>query len=65
MAVNASFDTDDQKLSSYAKGRGVGDCGLAETHVWTGRGFVLTGRTEMSACRGLSGDYWVDTYRSR
>ena len=65
MATNAEYDAEHQSLYSYAKGPGAGDCGISFTHVWTGRGFVLASRSELSACRGLPGDFWVDTYRSR
>ncbi|MBO9545357.1 DUF1176 domain-containing protein [Caulobacter sp.] len=65
MATNAVFNTDDQKLYSYAKGRGLADCGESRTHAWTGKGFVLTERSELQICRGLPEDYWVTMYRSR
>lgn len=65
MATNANYDTDHQKLYSYAKGRGIADCGVATTHVWTGKGFVLAERSELSVCRGLDEGFWVETYRSR
>ena len=65
MATNADFDTDTQQLHSYAKGRGIADCGIATTHAWTGKAFVLTDRTELSVCRGLSQDFWITTFRSR
>lgn len=65
MATNASYDADHRKLYSYAKGRGVADCGITETRVWTGKAFVLADRSELSVCRGLPEEFWVETYRSR
>ncbi|KQV55134.1 MULTISPECIES: DUF1176 domain-containing protein [unclassified Caulobacter] len=65
MATNANYDADQQKLYSYAKGRGVADCGITETRVWTGKAFVLADRSELSVCRGLPEEFWVETYRSR
>lgn len=65
MATNVEFDPDSQTLSAYSRGVGPGDCGIGETYVWTGRAFALSSRSEMSACRGLSYDYWPDTYRTR
>jgi len=65
MATNASYDADHQKLYSYAKGRGVADCGITETRVWTGKAFILSDRSELSACRGLPEEFWVTTFRSR
>ncbi len=65
MTINANFDADIQQLHSYAKGRGIADCGVATTHAWTGEAFVLTDRAELSVCRGLSDDFSVTTLRSR
>lgn len=65
LATNAAFDTDRQMLYAYAKGRGLADCGEATTHAWTGKGFVLVERTELSVCRMLPEDFWVTTYRTR
>lgn len=39
-------------LSSYAKGRGLGDCGFGQTFAWDGTRFRLTEQAEMPACRG-------------
>ncbi|WP_315761796.1 DUF1176 domain-containing protein [Sphingomonas sp. Y38-1Y] len=39
-------------LSSYAKGRGLGDCGVSQSYAWDGRSFRLTERAEMTECRG-------------
>jgi len=36
--VNGDFDPASGELSSFDKGRGVGDCGYLRTWVWTGRG---------------------------
>ncbi len=65
LATNAEFDTDKQRLYTYAKGRGLADCGESTTHAWTGKGFVLVERTELSVCRMLPEDFWVTTYRTR
>jgi hypothetical protein len=64
-ATSAEFDTDRQELHTYAKGRGVADCGITTTHAWTGKAFVLTERAELGACQGLSQDFWVTTFRVR
>jgi len=65
LATNAAFDTDRQMLYAYAKGRGLSDCGESTTHAWTGKGFVLVERTELSVCRMLPEEFWVTTYRTR
>lgn len=50
--VNAGFDPATGILSEFAKGRGLGDCGTANSHVWDGEQFRLSERHEMSDCRG-------------
>ncbi len=50
--VNAGFDAKTATLSSFAKGRGVGDCGTSQTWVWDGTRFRLTEMTRMDECRG-------------
>lgn len=51
--MNASFE--DGKLSSYAKGRGVFDCGGFWTWVWTAQGFQLVEVSQSNMCRGVPG----------
>ncbi|HVJ00366.1 MAG TPA: DUF1176 domain-containing protein [Sphingomonas sp.] len=48
--VNASVA--DGVLSSYAKGRGLGDCGVEQDFVWDGTMFRLAQQAEMGECRG-------------
>ncbi len=60
MLVNAGFGNG--VLSSYNKGRGVGDCGTAETYVWDGARFRRTEARSMSECRGSTN--WLITYRA-
>ena len=45
----------DGELSSWAKGRGVGDCGETATWAWNGRGFSLAEAAEAPLCRGFAG----------
>jgi invasion protein IalB len=52
MLVNPSWDILKARLSSYAKGRGLGDCGSAQDWVWTGARFTLVEAHEMPDCRG-------------
>jgi Protein of unknown function (DUF1176) len=52
LVVNADWDPASQRLSSHAKGRGIGDCGNAETYVWDGAMFRLVAAHGMSECRG-------------
>ncbi|WP_019517705.1 DUF1176 domain-containing protein [Sphingomonas sp. Mn802worker] len=39
-------------LTSYAKGRGLGDCGVSQAFVWDGTSLRLIEQAEMSDCRG-------------
>lgn len=60
--VNAGWDADTQTISSFAKGRGLGDCGSSESYVWDGQMFRLTSASFMGECRG-SND-WIPTWRA-
>jgi len=63
MLVNAGFDPKAGELGSYAKGRGIGDCGSAETYVWDGTRFRLTEARAMGECRGSTN--WLTVWRAR
>jgi Protein of unknown function (DUF1176) len=52
LVVNSEWDPATQRLSSHAKGRGIGDCGNGETYVWDGAMFRLVSAYGMSECRG-------------
>lgn len=43
------------RLSSYAKGRGIGDCGSAAEWGWTASGFQLIAASSGQLCRGVPG----------
>lgn len=60
--VNTNWNSEDGTLSTYAKGRGIGDCGTAERFVWDGGMFRLTERREMNNCRGSI--HWITVYRA-
>ncbi|WP_162843467.1 DUF1176 domain-containing protein [Parasphingopyxis lamellibrachiae] len=60
--VNTYWDPEEGTLSTYAKGRGLGDCGTAESFVWDGEMFRLTERREMNNCRGSI--HWITVYRA-
>lgn len=48
--VNANFA--DSVLTSDAKGRGLGDCGVRQRFAWDGTRFRLIEQDEMEECRG-------------
>jgi hypothetical protein len=52
LLINADWDSATQKLSSFSKGRGLGDCGNGDTYVWDGDMFRLVSAEGMSECRG-------------
>jgi hypothetical protein len=58
--VNAGWDPAKGILASYAKGRGLGDCGNSEAYVWDGAMFRLIEAREMAECRGSVN--WLRTW---
>ncbi len=60
--TNTNWAPEEGVLSTYAKGRGLGDCGTAERFVWDGAMFRLTERREMNGCRGSV--HWITVYRA-
>lgn len=50
--TNSEWDPDRRMIHEYAKGRGLGDCGVRSSYVWTGDIFRLAEQEEMSECRG-------------
>lgn len=62
--VNAAFDPDSATLDAFARGRGLGDCGVIQHWVWTGERFVLTLEKSMTECAGMTPDLWPTLYRA-
>lgn len=62
LVVNAGWDEQEQTLSSYGKGRGIGDCGSAENYVWDGERFRLIEASAMRECRGAY--EWITIWRA-
>ncbi len=54
--TNGDWDPKSRQMSSFEKGRGIGDCGTTEAYAWDGSHFRLVEQTEMGECRG-SADY--------
>ena len=52
LIVNAQWNPQKAALSSFARGRPLGDCGTSETYVWDGAMFRLTQARAMPVCRG-------------
>ncbi|WP_428150353.1 DUF1176 domain-containing protein [Brevundimonas sp.] len=62
--VNAAYDPATRVIDAFNKGRGLGDCGMADSWVWTGQGFVLKSSSAMSECWGVPSDYWPASWVS-
>lgn len=63
LLVNAHWEENRQILSSFAKGRGIGDCGNAESFIWDGENFRLIEASSMQECRGAY--EWITTWRAK
>jgi hypothetical protein len=63
MLINATWDEERGLLTSYSRGRGLGDCGTNSEYAWDGRAFRLVEQAEMDECRG-SRDF-IATWRAR
>ena len=50
-------------LTSYAKGRGLGDCGVSQSLAWDGRRLRLVDQSEMPECRGNTDT--ITTWRAK
>jgi len=61
--MNLDYDPATRTLTSFSKGRGLGDCG-DETHwVWTGEAFQLLLSRVMGECRGVPYDDWPTLFQ--
>ncbi|KQS49603.1 MULTISPECIES: DUF1176 domain-containing protein [unclassified Sphingomonas] len=59
--INGAFENG--VLTSDAKGRGLGDCGVHQRFVWDGKRFRLSEQSAMRECRG-NADF-ITTWRAR
>lgn len=50
--TNGDWDAKSRQLTSYEKGRGIGDCGSSEAYAWDGARFRLVEQNVMGECRG-------------
>jgi hypothetical protein len=60
--VNADWDADRRRLTTFTKARGLGDCGVSHEYAWDGARFRLVHEAAMGECRG-STDY-ITTWRA-
>ena len=60
---NADWDAANQQLSSFYKGRGLGDCGNTARYVWDGTLFRLVEASGMDQCNGARS--WLTLWRAK
>ncbi len=60
--VNPSWDPNARRLSVLDKGRGLGDCGVAQNYVWDGTRFRMVYEALMYSCRGNTD--FIPTWRA-
>jgi hypothetical protein len=63
ITMNLSWDDKSHVLSSYFKGRGIGDCGGGNDWVWDGTRFRVILQKAMGDCLGAIA--WIPYYRAR
>lgn len=63
MLVNTGWTPEKSRLDSFAKGRGLGDCGGSEAYVWDGTRFRLIEAAAMGECRGSW--HWITTWSAK
>lgn len=62
--VDPTFDSATGTLSTAAKGRGIGDCGLIAEWRWADRGFHLVSMERQDACGGAEPGDWPSLFRT-
>lgn len=62
--INAGFDEATQTLSTFNKGRGLGDCGSTSDWVWDGQVFRMIRSKAMPECHGIGESDWPVLYRA-
>lgn len=62
--MNLDYDATTGILSSFAKARGIGDCGDQTSWVWDGRAFQVVDDRVMSRCNGVAPDDWPSFYHA-
>lgn len=63
--TNPEYDPATRTLSHFSRGRGIGDCGVIQSWVWTARGFAMREAREMDICWGMPSNLWPTIWRTR
>ena len=61
--MNLAWDDKSGLLSSYFKGRGIGDCGGGADYAWDGKRFQTVKQTIMGECLGAIA--WIPIFRAK
>lgn len=62
--MNLDYDPATRTLTSFSKGRGLGDCGGEVHWVWDGRAFQVLLARVMGQCRGVPSDDWPTLFQA-
>jgi hypothetical protein len=60
--TNAAFDPKTMTLSTFSKGRGIGDCGSESIWAFDGKAFRMTSFKMMPDCKGVPLWEWAPLY---
>ena len=63
--ADPNFEPTTGTLSTFAKGRGIGDCGEVLSWVWDGKAFQLLNADVMTECHGVPMDDWPNLWTAR
>lgn len=62
--MNIDYNPETRMLTSFAKGRGLGDCGDETQWVWDGKAFQVVVSRVMGDCRGVPFDDWPTLFQA-
>jgi hypothetical protein len=62
--VEGAFDPETGSLSMAAKGRGLADCGLSASWIWSRGAFLLAAFAYLDPCGGAQPGDWPTLYRT-
>lgn len=64
MLTTADYDPKRRLLTTWAKGRGIGDCGTAASWAWDGRVFRLASFQSLESCVGAQPGMWPSLWQT-
>jgi len=63
--TSPGLSDDGMTIYAFAKGRGLGDCGVSADWAWDGTGFRLMRLSMMDSCRGVLSDDWPMLFQAK